>query len=228
MQIRVNCSKNYKQYYEIIELNYYGEIMDNWENILDENILKYNVSFAAIFVLNYECLKDYVINQVRDFYSDNVKWDGDNSISEETAKYKKEVRSLDKNIENASLMWFLQLNVITEDDFEKYQVIRKRRNDITHELLKNLNDGFTENDAKLLGDMLEIYNKIDKWRINEIKIPIAGNDIPEDYDRDGVCGVQAMILSIINSIVLGNKGAEYKEILDKLNEILKSLRSRST
>jgi len=202
--------------------------MDNWENILDENILKYNVSFAAIFVLNYECLKDYVINQVRDFYSDNVKWDGDNSISEETAKYKKEVRSLDKNIENASLMWFLQLNVITEDDFEKYQVIRKRRNDITHELLKNLNDGFTENDAKLFGDMLEIYNKIDKWWINEIKIPIAGNDIPEDYDRDGVCGVQAMILSIINSIVLGNKGAEYKEILDKLNEILKSLRSRST
>ena len=228
MQIRVNCSKNYKQYYEIIELNYYGEIMDNWENILDENILKYNVSFAAIFVLNYECLKDYVINQVRDFYSDNVKWDGDNYISEETAKYKKEVRSLDKNIENASLMWFLQLNVITEDDFEKYQVIRKRRNDITHELLKNLNDGFTENDARLFGDMLEIYNKIDKWWINEIKIPIAGNDIPEDYDRDGVCGVQAMILSIINSIVLGNKGAEYKEILDKLNEILKSLRSRST
>ena len=54
--------------------------MDNWKNILDENILKYNVSFAAIFVLNYECLKDYVINQVREFYSDNGKWDGDNYI----------------------------------------------------------------------------------------------------------------------------------------------------
>lgn len=194
--------------------------MDKWKNILDENILKYNVSFAAIFVLNYECLKDYIINQVRDFYSDNGKWDGDNYISEETAKYKKEVRALDKNIENASLKWFLQLDVITVDDFEKYQVIRKRRNDITHKLLKNLNDGFTENDNKLFGDMLEIYNKIDKWWINEIEIPITGNDIPEDYDRNEVCGAQAMILSIINFIVLGNKGAEYKELLDKLNEIL--------
>ena len=194
--------------------------MDNWKNILDENILKYNVSFAAIFVLNYECLKDYIINQVRDFYSDNGKWDGDNYISEETAKYKKEVRALDKNIENASLKWFLQLDVITVDDFEKYQVIRKRRNDITHKLLKNLNDGFTENDAKLFGDMLEIYNKIDKWWINEIEILITENDIPEDYDRNEVCGAQAMILSIINSMVLGNKGAEYKEILDKLNAIL--------
>ena len=205
--------------------------MDKWKNILDENILKYNVSFAAIFVLNYECLKDYIINQVRDFYSDNGKWDGDNYISEETAKYKKEVRALDKNIENASLKWFLQLDVITVDDFEKYQVIRKRRNDITHKLLKNLNDGFTENDTKLFGDMLEIYNKIDKWWINEIEILITENDIPEDYDRNEVCGAQAMILSIINSIVLGNKGAEYKEILDKLNETLSfqwNLRSRST
>lgn len=194
--------------------------MDKWKNILDENILKYNVSFAAIFVLNYECLKDYIINQVRDFYSDNGKWDGDNYISEETAKYKKEVRALDKNIENASLKWFLQLDVITVDDFEKYQVIRKRRNDITHKLLKNLNDGFTENDNKLFGDMLEIYNKIDKWWINEIEILITENDIPEDYDRNEVCGAQAMIVSIINSMVLGNKGAEYKEILDKLNAIL--------
>lgn len=194
--------------------------MDKWKNILDENILKYNVSFAAIFVLNYECLKDYIINLVRDFYSDNGKWDGDNYISEETAKYKKEVRALDKNIENASLKWFLQLDVITVDDFEKYQVIRKRRNDITHKLLKNLNDGFTVYDNKLFGDMLEIYNKIDKWWINEIEILITENDIPEDYDRNEVCGAQAMILSIINSMVLGNKGAEYKEILDKLNAIL--------
>ena len=36
-----------------------------------------------------------------------------------------------------------------------------------NKLLKNLNDGFTENDTKLFGDMLEIYNKIDKWWINE-------------------------------------------------------------
>jgi len=88
--------------------------MDNWKNILDENILKFNVNFAAIFVLNYECLKDYVINQVRDFYSDDEKWDGDNYIFEETVEYKKEVRALDKNIEDASLKWFIQSEAITD------------------------------------------------------------------------------------------------------------------
>ena len=45
--------------------------MDKWKNILDENILKYNVSFAAIFVLNYECLKDFIISKIRGFYSES-------------------------------------------------------------------------------------------------------------------------------------------------------------
>ena len=40
--------------------------MDNWNNILDEDILKINVNYAAMFVLYYECLKDFIINQPRD------------------------------------------------------------------------------------------------------------------------------------------------------------------
>ena len=38
--------------------------MDNWKNILDENILKFNVNFAAIFVLNYECLLHLLMRMV--------------------------------------------------------------------------------------------------------------------------------------------------------------------
>jgi len=51
-----------------------------------------------------------------------------------------------------------------------------------------------------------LYNKLDKWWINEIEIPTSADDIPEDYDRDGVCGGQALMLSIINEIVFGNAG----------------------
>lgn len=69
-----------------------------WENVLDEDILKFNMSFAAVFVLNYECLKDYVINQVRNFYSCNGKFVGDKYICEEAEEYKKEVRTLNKNM----------------------------------------------------------------------------------------------------------------------------------
>lgn len=191
-------------------------LVDNWKNILDEDILKININFAAVFVMNYECLKEFVIEQVRSFYSEHFYMDGDSIVCEESDTYKKKVRNLDKNLENASLKWFMDAEAITQEDYDIYQNIRKRRNDITHELLKNLNVGFVEEDAQLFADMLRIYNKLDKWWINEIEIPTSADDIPEDYDRDGVCGGQALMLSIINEIVFGNERDKYKELLNKL------------
>lgn len=193
--------------------------MDNWCNILDEGILKYNVSFASMFVLNYECLKEYVIGQIREFYSENIHFEDDKMVCEESLRYKREVRTLDKNIENASLKWFIKENVITREEYEIYQKIRQRRNDIAHELLKNLNKGFNEQDVKLFSSLLDMYRKIDKWWINEIEIPISGNEIPDNYDMENVCGGQAIVLSIINNIVLGNEGAKYKEVLESLLKV---------
>ena len=131
--------------------------MDNWKNILDENILKTNINFVAVFVMNYECLKEFVIEQIRDFYSEHFHMDGDRIVCEETRAYKEEVRALDKNLENASLKWFIDVGAITQEDYDTYQKIRRKRNDITHELLKNLNVGFCEDDAQLFADMLRIY-----------------------------------------------------------------------
>ena len=193
--------------------------VDNWKNILDENILKTNINFAAVFVMNYECLKEFVIEQVRDFYSEYFYMDGDRIVCEESNSYKEKVRALDKNLENASLKWFMDAEAITQEDYDRYQIIRKKRNDITHKLLKNLNEGFGEEDVQLFGDMMRIYNKLDKWWINEIEIPTSADDIPEDYDRNGVCGGQALILSIINEIIFGNEGDKYKELL---NEFMKN------
>lgn len=192
--------------------------MDNWANILDENIIKTNVNFAALFVMNYECLKDYIISQVKGFYCDDRYFENGEAIYIETEAYKQEVRTLDKQLENASLKWFMESEAITQEDFDNYQKIRKRRNEITHELLKNLNIGFTEDDIKLFVTLTNLYEKIDRWWIKEIEIPTSADEIPEDYDRDGVCGGQAIVLSIINDIILGNGGEKYKNIL---NELLK-------
>ena len=194
--------------------------MDFWNNILDESILRTNVNFAAMFVLNYECLKDYVIEQLRGFYSNRTIFEKNKVIDVESQEYKDEVRSLDKNIENASLKWFMQLDAITQLDYDTYQKIRERRNDITHELLKNLNEGFAEKDLILFAELLSLYSKLDKWWINEIEIPTSGEDILDDYDRDGVCGGQALVLSIINSIILGDKGEEYKDMLEALSKYI--------
>lgn len=192
--------------------------LDNWNNILNEDVLKFNINFAALFVLNFECLKDYIITQPRTFYSDVLIKDGE-LCCEETEEYKKEVRSLEKNIENASLRWFMNTDAITEEDYNLYQELRERRNDITHELLKNLNNGFNETDAKLYVKLLELYQKIDKWWINEIEIPISGEVLPDEYDSEQVLGGQAMILSIIDDIIFDNNKERYKNLLDELKKL---------
>lgn len=189
--------------------------MNKWINILDEDNLKPNVNFAAMFVLNFECLKDYIIDQIRDFYSDEIDFEYGKILYHESKEYKDKVRILDKNIENASLKWLIEAGAITQEDFDYYQKIRRRRNDITHEFLKNLIEGFSEEDIDLFNKIISIYTKIDKWWINEIEIPIAGEDVPSDYNRENMCGNQAIVLSAINDIVLENKGVEYKELLRK-------------
>lgn len=192
--------------------------LDNWNNILNEDVLKFNINFAALFVLNFECLKDYIITQPRTFYSDVLIKDGE-LCCEETEEYKKEVRSLEKNIENASLRWFMNTDAITEEDYNLYQELRERRNDITHELLKNLNNGFNETDANLYVKLLELYQKIDKWWINEIEIPISGEVLPDEYDSEQVLGGQAMILSIIDDIIFDNNKERYKNLFDELKKL---------
>lgn len=111
------------------------------------------------------------------------------------------------------MKWFIELGAITEDDFELYQKIRKRRNEIIHELLKNLENGFNETDVELFGNLLSLYRKIDKWWINEVEIPISADDNPNDYNSDEVMGFEAAVLSAISRILLGNQGERYKEML---------------
>ena len=47
--------------------------------------------------------------------------DGDRIACEESGAYKEKVRALDKNLENASLKWFLDAGAITQEDYDTYQ-----------------------------------------------------------------------------------------------------------
>ena len=137
--------------------------MDNFQNLFDEKILKTNIEFAALFVLNYECLKEYVVEQVRDFYSNSIRFIDGKIVGEESDDYKKKVRKLERQIDDASMRWFVNAEAIAGDDYELYQKCRKRRNEIVHELLLNLNQGFSQDDIKLFSDMIDLYQRIDRW-----------------------------------------------------------------
>lgn len=178
-------------------------------NILDKDILQDNIKFASLFMLNYECLKDFFISRMKDFFCDSYRdVDAENKLK----AYKSEVKRLDpkKNKLKASLLWFKDLEAVNQEDIDLFYKARDRRNSIAHELLRELSIGFSKEDAELFVSMLDLYRKIDKWWINEVEVQILGDCFCERYDRDAVWGGQAIIISLINDVAFGRADAHEK------------------
>lgn len=193
--------------------------MDCWENLLDKEYLKASIEFSSLFVMFFESLKDFIINQPKTFYC-SISENGDLNVDfQETEKYKQEVRSLDGHIDNASLKWFLKFQAITQEDINEYQIMRKRRNEFAHELLKNIIDGLTEEDIQLFVKLINLYHKIEKWWITEIEIPICGEDYPQNYDIEGVHEFHSYELILITNILFRTDSEKYQRILEELKNI---------
>lgn len=96
--------------------------------------MKFNINIAALIVLNYECLKDYIVTQPRTFYN-NVEIKDGKLYCKETKEYKREVKSLEGNID-----CFVELVCKCRCYYGRglcfIPRIRRRRNDIIHNLLK--------------------------------------------------------------------------------------------
>ncbi len=97
--------------------------MNTWNNILDEESLKSSIIFAALFVMNFECLKDFVVTQPREFLGEVCLKDG--KIDIQNSESYKRVTSLDKNLENASLKWFIKLGAISNEDLDAICGLRR-------------------------------------------------------------------------------------------------------
>ena len=189
------------------------EIQD-YINILDEDILKQNIQFASLFILNFECLKSYMVTQMQSFFGDGVSLKKDEDFR--TPEYNEALKRFggkNKNPLTAAVNWFKELGAISEEDKQLFSQARNKRNYITHEFGNALMQGFTNEDVDLFQKMVFLYMKIDKWWINEMEIPISGEFDLLDYDSDGVIGGQAMMLSMINDVVLGRADA-YKVLLE--------------
>ena len=86
------------------------------------------------------------------------------------------------------------------------------RNNIAHELFKVLLEYEEDYLSKLFVDFISIYKKIDKWYLNNIEIPIIGDDIPDNYDKDGVVSGVVIMLDILLDTVYGEN--KFKNICD--------------
>ncbi len=128
--------------------------------------------------------------------------------------YEEEILKSEKTFKG-SLKWLQKYGVITKSEEERILEVRKRRNDIVHELLKVLGEGLTDKDAQMIADLMGFNQRINNWRFQQIDMPVMEVCLPDGVAAEDVVSGDDMILMSIFRILFCDEGKEFKEALDK-------------
>lgn len=197
-----------------------GGIEEKLNNIINKDILQLHLTQIALFIGAYENFIDVIEERVESFLCDSCFLDESKELKwKKSEKYKSliEKRRVDdmgnKNPLKATMLWFVDEGAITNEDYELFLRIKNLRDRYVHKMSDSLWNGLYEDDADMLFSMMELYNKVDKWWINEIEIPIAGDEIPDGYDTEGVASFSYIAFQIMIGVLYGGKSEEYIDIL---------------
>lgn len=120
-----------------------------------------------------------------------------------------------------SLMWFVDMNAITQSDFDDVLQIQSTRNRYAHEMADYLINDTTRSESNILFDkLLNLYKKINNYWSVEFEVSIGGEDInnPEKIDFENAIDVKLYNL-LLAIDVMQNK----HNVINKKWDILQGL-----
>ena len=104
---------------------------ENWERLLNPDLLKPSLMLVSAYLIAYEMLKNHcLVDRVRSFYTHGFDEHGDKVSSD----YQTKVLDLDKSPMKASALWFKTMDALTQDDIDLMDQLRCYRNKIAHNL----------------------------------------------------------------------------------------------
>ena len=125
---------------------------------LDPDVIKGNLVQAALYLVTYELLKGAVIGRVAGFFTEDFRSDGSPVRAPE---YASEVLSRDSNVLRASLLWLQGGGSLTAAEVADFDLIRKHRHELAHELPRLLVDPTLKVDLTLVFKARAILRKVD-------------------------------------------------------------------
>lgn len=162
------------------------------ENVANKVVVRDNLSFIALYLGLYESFVHSIVDRVEGFLSDGFESGEEGKIKcVHSEAYKRLIKEKavdfrgNHDVVKATVLWFVEQHVIEKDDYETFLDLKKRRNAYAHELGRVALEGLHEDAGEALANLLALYQRIDKWWINEVEMPTSEN-VPLEYDRDGV------------------------------------------
>jgi hypothetical protein len=178
------------------------DIQADWERFLDPKELRPNLILASLYIAAFEILKNSIIERIRDFYITGFNENGWIIDPE----YEKRVFSKDKSTTYASLKWLLESHAINDDDIDKFNKVKECRNLLAHEITKFLAKGLPPEFPVCFDDMVALVDKIEKWWIVNVEIPL-NSDLAEkadEIDESGIVPGPIMSLRMMVDVALGS------------------------
>lgn len=185
--------------------------IDKWIKFLDPENLKGNLMFSSLYIAAFESFKDYIVDEVKFFFHNGFK-DGHDIFD---PKYDSHVKSKDKSIAKASLLWFVEMEAINENDILLFDDLRQYRNKLSHELMTLLFEGLPEELPTKLSHLLQLRIKIEKWWLLNIEIPTNPDfDSMNEINEDSIMTPTQMLNKLIFDMLSGDekKANYYKDM----------------
>lgn len=167
------------------------------DKFLNPDTVKSNLILSALYLAAYELLKDAIIDNLRAFFSFEYR-DG-RAIPDK--RYKKEVVGIHKDLLYSSCLWLKRHEVITEQDVEEIQNIRKHRNQVAHELPKLLGDADLNINVGYFLRIRELLEKIEIWWVKNVEVPANSDFDNIDVEEKDIYPGRVIILDYVISTV---------------------------
>ena len=176
--------------------------IDKWIKFLDPENLKGNLMFSSLYIAAFESFKEYIVDEVKSFFHNGFK----NGQDIFDPRYDTHVKSKDKSILRASLLWLLEIEAIDENDILLIDDLRQYRNKLSHELMTLLFEGLPEELPVKFAQLIEVRIKIEKWWILNIEIPTNPDfHSGEKINADSIITPTEMLNKLIFDMLLGNE-----------------------
>lgn len=182
-----------------------NETQDKWDNILDPDLLRTNLTAASLYIAAFEILKGAIIDRIRDFFS---RWDGDSFGPSD--EYRSEVLVRNRSPLYASLDWLCEMGVVNEEAVEIFDQIKSMRNRLAHEMPDFLFKGADEVFINNFREMVALLDQVETWWILEFEVPINPQYDGQDIDAGDVYPGNVMLLQMMLDVALGSDEENYK------------------
>ena len=201
---------------------YQQDALEGWGKFLNPKVLRSNLIAASLFLAAYETLRSSITTQLRGLFANGFDQDGEIVDS----GYQKKVLSRHKSPLRASLLWFKEMQAIGENEIELVDRVRRHRNEPAHDLPRFLATNEKDINVELIGGILEVVAKVDRWWIREVEIPTNPDfdeALVDDLDDSKIISGSMLFLQLIIQVATGEDDESetmYRDFMERAAERL--------